>query len=155
VKSPVILKQVEVPSVPSRPSTSLIIPQEIKNEFLSIFNESGEDFGERNDQVLAWLEEKVVELVEAKIGKMDEAVRERVAKEKVEMEGRLRSQIEQELQHEMTEAKKRQDEAQQRCIAREEELNKKIKEVEEERRAAVRFAFDHIKPCQLPLSATL
>ena len=93
--------------------------------------------------------------MEAKIGKMDEAVRERVAKEKVEMEGRLRSQIEQELQHEMTEAKKRQDEAQQRCLAREEELNKKLKEVEEERRAAVRFVFDHIKPYQLPLSAAL
>lgn len=73
---------------------------------------------------------------------MDDVVREKVAKEKLEMESRLRSQIEQELRHEMDEAQKRQEEAQQRCIAREEELNKKIKEVEDERRQAVRFIFD-------------
>jgi hypothetical protein len=137
-KEPEAVVVVNNGAVITKPSTSFILPEEIKSEFLSILGTSQSDFAQ-NESVMNWIGEKVLEMVESKIGKIDEVVRERVAKEKLEMEARLRVQIQQEMKEEMDAAQKRQEEAQQRCIELQEQLTQKIKDQEDAQKAAVRF----------------
>ncbi|VDP17324.1 unnamed protein product [Onchocerca flexuosa] len=78
-----------------------------------------------------WLDARVTEQVSARVADLESLVQERVAKARADLESRLRSQIEQEMMHEVEESRKREDESKKRCIELEENLEKKMKELEE------------------------
>uniref|UniRef100_A0A915Q1A0 Uncharacterized protein n=1 Tax=Setaria digitata TaxID=48799 RepID=A0A915Q1A0_9BILA len=108
-----------------------------------------------------WLDARVTEQVSARVADLESLVQERVAKARADLESRLRSQIEQEMMHEVEESRKKelhkmtmdfpslhslmginfadklellkhlQEESKKRCIELEESLEKKMKELEE------------------------
>ncbi|VDN06456.1 unnamed protein product [Thelazia callipaeda] len=78
-----------------------------------------------------WLDARVTEQVSARVADLEMLVQERVAKARTDLESRLRSQIEQEMMHEVEESHRREEESKKRCAELEVSLGKKMKELEE------------------------
>ncbi|VDO08291.1 unnamed protein product [Brugia timori] len=85
-----------------------------------------------------WLDARVTEQVSARVADLELLVQERVAKARADLESRLRSQIEQEMIHEVEESRKREEESKKRCIELEENLENKMKELEETEKKLVK-----------------
>uniref|UniRef100_A0A915DJW4 Uncharacterized protein n=1 Tax=Ditylenchus dipsaci TaxID=166011 RepID=A0A915DJW4_9BILA len=98
---------------------------------------AGEDLGENlvvahlSKAAMDWLEEKVVEQVTERVKVFDDLVRERVEKAKLEMKAMLRAQVEREMKEEVEAIEKREIDSKDRCQALDQELQEKLKSVEE------------------------
>ncbi|KAI1710856.1 arginine and glutamate-rich 1 domain-containing protein [Ditylenchus destructor] len=115
---------------PSRP----VVPVEIANELTAPNTGIKFNSAHLSKAAMEWLEEKIAEQVTARVREFDDLVREKVSKAKLEMEQRLRAQIEQEMKDEMEAMERRERESKERCSAMERELQEKIKAVEESER---------------------
>lgn len=82
---------------------------------------------------LRWVTEQVAEQISARTKELDDVVRDRVAKAKVDLEFRLRAQIEQEWKEEMEAARKREQDSLNRVKSMEQSLTEKLKEVENDK----------------------
>ncbi|KAI6231789.1 hypothetical protein M3Y95_00418500 [Aphelenchoides besseyi] len=82
---------------------------------------------------LRWVSEQVAEQINARNQELDEIIRDRVAKAKIELEVRLRAQIEQEWKEEMEAARQREQDSYKHQEQLKESLAAKIREVEEEK----------------------
>uniref|UniRef100_A0A914L4P6 Uncharacterized protein n=2 Tax=Meloidogyne TaxID=189290 RepID=A0A914L4P6_MELIC len=74
---------------------------------------------------------KAIKVVSSRLGDIEEIIRERVSAAKIDMEQRLRLQIESELKEEMEAIQRRENESKERCLNMERALIEKIKQLDE------------------------